>query len=148
MSYFIFLKDFENLQGSLCKIAENNSDLDSFNLNKSDYKIIEDSQENFNNVKYGIKIVEKYINETIVYFDSPTIFSNKEDLKLYINNTQTFIKSFLDNNQNHIQFNKWNDYYIQLKNTNLNNIDFPLNKSLEKHFNDLGQSSLNILQTP
>jgi hypothetical protein len=129
MSYFIFLKDFENLPGSLYRIAENQSDLDSLNINKFDYKIIEDSQENFNNVKYGIKSVEKYINDTITYLDIQTIFANKEDLRLYINYTQTFIKNFIDFNQNHSQFNKWNDYYIQLKNTNLNNIVFPLNKS-------------------
>jgi hypothetical protein len=29
------------------KIAENQSDLDNLNINKSDYKIIEDTQENF-----------------------------------------------------------------------------------------------------
>jgi len=148
MSYFIFLKDFENLPGSLYRIAENQPDLDSLNINKFDYKIIEDSQENFNNVKYGIKSVEKYINDTITYLDIQTIFANKEDLRLYINYTQTFIKNFIDFNQNHSQFNKWNDYYIQLKNTNLNNIVFPLNKSLEKHFNDSGKSSLSPLQLP
>jgi hypothetical protein len=148
MSYFIFLKNFENTSGSLCKIAENQSDLDSLNINKSDYKIIEDSQENFNNVKYGTKSIEKYINDTITYSDIQTIFANKEDLKSLIDNIQTNIKSFLKSNQNHSQFNKWNNYYIQLKNTNLDSITYPLNKSLEQYFNDLGQPSLNILQLP
>jgi hypothetical protein len=148
MSYFIFLKNFENVTGSLYKIAENESDLNSLNINKADYKIIEDSQENFNNVKYGIKSVEKYINDTITYSDIQTIFANKEDLKSFIDNIQTNIKSFLKSNQNHSQFNKWNNYYIQLKNLNLNNIVFPLNKSLEQYFYDLGQPSYNILQLP
>ena len=148
MAYFIFLKNFENINGALYKIAENQSDLDNLNINKADYKIIEDSQENFNNVKYGIKSVEKYINDTITYLDTQELIENQENLKSLIDNIQTNIKSFLNSNQSHSQFNKWNNYYIQLKNLNLNNISFPLNKSLEQYFYDLGQPSYNILQLP
>ena len=53
MSYFIFNKS-EGF-GSLYKIQENLSDMNYVNIQKSDYKIIEDTQENFNFVKYGNK---------------------------------------------------------------------------------------------
>jgi hypothetical protein len=148
MSFFIFLKTFENSPNPLYRIAENQYDLDNLNIIKSDYKIIEDSQENFNNVKYGTKTIEKYIDNTIVYIDNFFVFENKTYLQLYIKNNQEQIQCFLDNNKNHVQFNRWNDYYTQLKTTDLNNIVFPLNKSLEKYYNDLGQPSLNSLQLP
>jgi len=35
-----------------------------------------------------------------------------------------------------------------LNNLNLDSISYPLNKSLEQYFNDLGQPSFNILQLP
>ena len=41
---FIFTKDFENIEGSLYRIAENENDLSNLNISQSDYKIIEDSQ--------------------------------------------------------------------------------------------------------
>jgi hypothetical protein len=37
---------------------------------------------------------------------------------------------------------------MQLNNLNLDSITYPLNKSLEQYFNDLGQPSLNPLQIP
>jgi len=48
MSYFIFLKNSDNIEGTIYKIAENQSDLNNINITQSDYKIIQDSQENFN----------------------------------------------------------------------------------------------------
>ena len=61
---------------------------------------------------------------------------------------QKDIKSFLDNNVNHSLYNVWNDYYNQLSSLNLDDIIYPLNKSLEQYFNDIGQPSYNILQLP
>jgi hypothetical protein len=40
------------------------------------------------------------------------------------------------------------NYYTQLNNLNLDNITYPLNKSLEQYLSDLGQPSYNILQLP
>jgi hypothetical protein len=37
---------------------------------------------------------------------------------------------------------------MQLNNLNLDSITYPLNKSLEQYFSDLGQTSLNPLQIP
>jgi len=58
------------------------------------------------------------------------------------------IKQFLDNNPNHSLFTRWNDYYNQLNNLNLNNITYPLNISLEQYLKDQGQNSLSPLQLP
>lgn len=148
MAYFIFQKNLDNIQATLCKIAENESDLNNLNIIQSDYKIIEDSQSNFNSVKFRNKFIDKYNNNNITYVDEIILFGKKNDLQNYINNIKQSVKQFTDNNPNHPLFNRWNDYYAQLSNLNLDSITYPLNKSLEQYFNDLGQPSLNILQLP
>ena len=149
MSYFIFQKNSQDIQGTLYRIAENNSDLNLLNIDKKDYLIIEDSLDNFNAVKYGYKFAEKYDNDNkIVFIEHNEIYNNKESLLSYLYNVKYSIKNFLDNNKNHLQFNSWNNYYLQLDNLNTSSIIYPLNKSLEQYFNDLGQPSYNILQLP
>jgi len=148
MAYFVFLKNFDNITGSLYRIAENQSDLNNLNINPSDYKIIEDSQTNFNFVKFGNKLIDKYNNNEIIYTDTNIIFEKKDNLQFYINELKKTIKLFLDNNINHSSFEVWNTYYNQLNSLNLDSITYPINKSLEQYFNDLGQPSYNILQLP
>jgi hypothetical protein len=148
MSYIIFKKNSENLDGVVYKIAENESDLNNLNFIKSEYEIIEISEEDFNNIKYHKKTNAKYNNQTVFLDNFELIFKEKKHLSNYVNNFKNIIKLFLDNNSSHILFNKWNNYYNQLDNLNLDNITYPLNKSLEQYFNDLGQTSLNPLQLP
>jgi hypothetical protein len=148
MAYFIFAKDLDNVIGTIYRIAENQSDLDNLNISQSSYKIIEDSQANFNLVKFGNKFPSKYNNNIISYIDVSFSFLKKEQLNNYINNFKNSIKEFTDNNPTHPLFNTWNNYYSQLNNLNLDSITYPLNKSLEQYFNDLGQPSFNILQLP
>ena len=152
MSYFIFSKNLNDIEGTLHKIAENQSDLNNLNITLSDYKIIEDSQENFNAVKFGTKYPLKY-NNNVISFDTVEIVEgkglfNKDQLQSYVNNYKILIKQFTDNNPNNPLFNKWDNYYNQLNSFDLNTITYPLNKSLEQYFNDLGQPSLNPLQLP
>jgi hypothetical protein len=148
MAYFIFAKDLDNVVGTIYKIAENQSDLDNLNISQPCYKIIEDSQASFNLVKFGNKFPNKYNNNIISYIDVSSSFLKKEQLNNYINNFKNSIKQFTDNNPNHPLLNTWNNYYSQLNNLNLDSITYPLNKSLEQYFNDLGQPSFNILQLP
>jgi hypothetical protein len=148
MSYFIFLKNLDNVENTIYRIAENQSDLNNINIIQSDYKIIEDSASNFNLVKFGNKIPSKYNNNVITYTDQTILYEIKENLNFYVNNLKNQIKNFTDNNPNHPLFSRWNNYYTQLNNLNLDTITFPLNKSLEQYFNDLGQTSLNSLQLP
>jgi hypothetical protein len=148
MSYFIFLKNLDNIEGTIYKIAEENEILNNLNIIQSDYKIIEDSIDNFNLVKFGKKFPIKYNDNKINYIDQTVIYNNKEDLKNHITIFSKHIKQFTDNNPNHSLFNLWDNYYIQLNNLNLDSIVYPLNKSLEQYFNDLEQPSYNILQLP
>ena len=148
MSYFIFLKEFNNMEGSFYKITQNLSDLNNLNINKSDYKIIEDTQDNFNAVKFGTKFPLKHNNDLIIFEDITSLIKNKLSLEIQIKNKVEIIKQFLDNNSNHPLFNQWNNYLNQLNNLNLDSITYPLNKSLEQYFNDLGQPSFSILQLP
>lgn len=145
MSYFVFLKNLDNIGGSIYKIAENQSDLNDLNIFQSDYKIIEDSQENFNNVKLNIKYPLKY-NGDIITFDNVQNSFTRNELEQEINNFKIQIKQFTDNNLNHPLFSRWNSYYNQLNNLNLNNINYPLTISLTKYLDSLGQPSYNILQ--
>lgn len=164
MSYFIFTNNLNNIEGAIYKIAENEFDLNNLNINKETYKIIEDSQSNFDLVKYGNKFPSKYIDNAIFYNTIETNFIDdvvttkngekivtktaKEYLKIYIENYKNQIKQFLNNNKNHSLYDRWNNYYNQLNSLNLDSITYPLNKSLEQYFNDLGQPSLNPLQLP
>jgi len=147
MAYFIF-NPIENLTGTLFKIAENQNDLNNLNIISSNYKIIEDSQGNFDLVKYGNKLPEKYNNNVITYVDQTNLIKDKIQLENYIINFKRQLKEFTDNNPNHPLFSRWNNYYTQLNNLNLDNITYPLDKSLEQYFSDLGQPSLNPLQLP
>jgi hypothetical protein len=142
MAYIIFNND------KFFKIAENEYDLNNLNIIKSDYTIIEDSQENFNLVKLGTKYPDKYNNNIVTYINQTFLFNNKNELQNYINLYKQQIKQFIDNNPNHQLFTRWNNYYNQLNSLNLDNITYPLSKSLEQYFNDLGQPSFNILQLP
>jgi hypothetical protein len=148
MAYFIFLKNLDNLEGSLYRIAENLSDLNNLNINKEDYKIIEDTQENFNLVKLNKKNVVKYSGDTITYEDNNFLIKNKKNIEIEINNNKQLIRQFLENNHNHLLFNRWNSYYNQLNNVNVDSITYPLNKTLQEYFNDLDQPSFHILQLP
>jgi hypothetical protein len=149
MAYFICIKNSPNVNNSLYRIAENQSDLNNLNIIQLDYNIIQDTQSNFESVKYITKYFVNYNDSNIItYQDSDFDFYNKKSLDLYIENIKINIDIFLKNNKNHPLFQKWSDYYTQLSNLNTENISYPLNGSLEKYFNSLGQASLNPLQLP
>jgi len=148
MAYFIFQKNLDNIEGTLYRIAENQEDFNNLNINDDDYKIIEDSSENFNFVKLNQKNAIKYNQNTIIYINIVSSFKSSKDLNSYIDSLKNLIKDFLNNNPNNSAYNKWNNYLNQLTSLNTSSITYPLNKSLEQYFNDLGQPSLNILQIP
>jgi hypothetical protein len=47
MSYFIFLKDKDNIENTIYKIAENENDLTTLNIIQNTYKIIKDDSIDF-----------------------------------------------------------------------------------------------------
>lgn len=75
---FYISKNSENIEGSIYRIAENESDLNNLNIINSDYKIIEDSQDNFNFVKYSLKYPIKYIQDEIIFIDTNQAFEKKK----------------------------------------------------------------------
>lgn len=148
MAFFIFQKNQNNVDGSLYRISETESDLKNLNIIESDYKIIEDNSISFENFKKNIKTALKYNNNTIEFIDLNIEYSKKEELIKYVDNLKEYIKLFLQNNINHPYYVQWNNYLNQLNLLNPNTITYPLNKSLEQYFSDLGQPSYNILQLP
>ena len=140
MAYFIFLKNLKNIEGTLYKIAENLSDLNNLNIDQSSYKIIEDTQDNFNDVKFGIKFPISYNENSINFIDVDSSLLNKKVTEKILTN--------LKENKNHILYSRWNNYYIELNSFNSETITYPLNKSLEKHLSDLGKNSYSIFQLP
>lgn len=148
MAYFIFSKNLDNITGTLSRIAENEYDLNNLNITPDVYKIIQVNLTDFNNVKYGSKFILKYNGNEVFYENQLITFQQKINLQNYIEIQKKIIKQFTDNNPNHQLLIRWNDYYTQLNNLNLDNITFPLNKSLEQYFNDLGQPSFHISQIP
>ena len=147
MSFFIFLKNVPDTTGTIYKIAENQFDLHNLNIIQSDYKIIEDSQENFNLVKNNIKFPSFYDNDSIYFVD---VFNSYDRnlLETIIEIYKNKITEFLQNNPDHPLYNKWNNYLNQLNNFDFDVLNYPLDMSLEQYFNMKGLTSLNILQLP
>jgi hypothetical protein len=151
MAYFIFTKNVSNQLGTIANIAENESDFNALNITSEQYKIIQDSVENFNAVKYGTKIISGYTNDVINYVD--VVFGenysfSKENIQDYINTLKSRIKLFTDANPNHSLFTQWSNYSNQLDALDLDSISWPLQKSLEQHLNDIGQTTFHPLQIP
>jgi hypothetical protein len=116
MAYFIFTKNLDNIDGTIYRVAENQSDFNNLNITPSVYEVIEDSQSNFILVKFGNKLAVKYNNNIITYIDQIVSFNDKNELQGYVNNFKQLIEQFTKNNPNHPLFNRWNDYYNQLDN--------------------------------
>ncbi len=148
MAHFIFQKNSNNIEGTLFRIAENESDLNNLNINKNDYTIIEDNNVNFDNLKLNKINVVKYNNNTVIFNELNIIFNNLEFLQIYVNNFKNQLKVFLENNLNHPSFTQWNSYHNQLNNLNYNNFVFPFTLSLEQYFKNNNQPYYSILQIP
>lgn len=148
MSFFVFNKNLDNVNYSIYRIAANQNDLNNLNITQSNYKILQDSEDNFNAVKLMTKQVLKYNQDTITFIDLEVRFKHKIYLDQYISGIKSPIKEFLDNNPNHPSFQQWNNYFNQLNNINTNNFNFPFEQSLETYFSNQGQLVLNPLQLP
>lgn len=148
MAFLLFQKNFENISGSLYRIAEDENFLNSFNIIKSDYKIIEDSSANFIAVQEWTKYPDKYVGNTITYINNSVSFKTKINLYNYIDSFKKNISLFLSLNPNNTYYSLWNDYLQQLTNFNLESVEYPLNISLEKYFKNNNLPSLNPLQLP
>lgn len=147
MAFYIFIKDSEGLTGSVVKTVENINDLNTLNINKNDYHVLEDNVQDFDQIKLNIKFPVKYIQNNVIFEENIVNF-DRLNLKRKIEDDCALIKNFLKSNENHTQFQKWNSYFNQLNNFNLDNITYPLTITLEQYFKNNNQQYFNILQLP
>jgi len=149
MAYFIFQKNLPNIEGTIYRVAENDSDLNGLNINKDDYKIIEDNNVNFDDIKSNKIYIVKYDNDDkITFIDGEITFNKLGNLQNYVNNFKNQLKCFLNSNSNHLSFTKWNSYYNQLNDLNYDSFIFPLTLSLEQYFKNNNKPYFTILQLP
>jgi len=149
MSYFVFQKNLPNTENTLYRIAENELDLNNLNIGVDVYKIIEDSQDNFLQVKLNNKICLHYDNnDKIVFKNLSPYHKNKLLLNIYIEHIKGSIKFFLDSGEKHPNFNNWNNYYNFLSSLNTRPLIYPINKSFEQYLYDENIPFFNILQLP
>jgi len=127
-------------------LADNENYLNNLNIIKSDYNIFPISNENFNFVRLNQKSIA-FVNGQIVYENLTHNFT-KETLTNYVKSFIRKIDHFLKANPNHLFFQLWKDYQTVLKSLNLDNIQYPLNKSLEEYLEQSGTIALNPLQVP
>lgn len=154
MAYFIFTK-----VGGFYKIAENQSDLDVINIEKSLYDIVEVSSQEFQDVRLGKKVVVNYSNGQVNYVPTvigpdgqthsfKTVVLNKEDLKSYISAIVDILNRFSIYNSNHPSLSKLNNYKNELLKINVNDLTYPINSSLEEYLESQGIQSISPLQIP
>jgi hypothetical protein len=153
MSYYIF-NNIENLNGTLFRIAENLEDLNIIvnQNNHKYYKIINNNSVDFNSVRKEIKIPVKFVGDQVIFLDKDLDLQH-DTVKIVqdlIIQTKKPIKDWLDTHKEHVSYSKWNNFYNQLSNINLNNISFPTKLTLGEIFTTVNSNStfLNNLELP
>ena len=148
MAYLIFNKDLDNLPGTLCAIAANDTDLNNLNIDLDTVKKITINDSVFTQVQLSEKYPESYNGDTVTYVDVSFEYLNKEQFQSDINSRIPLINAFLINNEDHPDYTKWNMFKTQLTNLNVDGLTYPYQKSLERHLSDNSLTILNTLQLP
>ena len=148
MAYLIFNKDLDNLPGTLCAIAANDTDLNNLNIDLDTVKKITMSDSVFAQVQLSEKYPESYNGDTVTYVDVSSEYLNKEQFQSDINSRIPLIDAFLINNEDHPDYTKWNNFKTQLEALDIGSITYPYDKSLERHLSDNSLTILNTLQLP
>ena len=149
MSYFIFLKNSPNINGTLYRIAANDTDLNNLNIDKSSYNIITDTNVNFQSVQLRTIDPVSYDNNNVINYQPLQItFSQKNILDDYIKNYYNLIDNFIQSNPSSPVLSIWQTYQTQLITTNTSIITYPLNMSLEQYYQSKNLTFLNPLQIP
>jgi hypothetical protein len=153
MSYYVF-NNIENLNGTLFRIAENLEDLNIIvnQNNHKYYKIINNNSVDFNSVRKEIKIPVKFVGDQVIFLDKDLDLQH-DTVKIVqdlIIQTKKPIKDWLDTHKEHVSYSKWNNFYNQLSNINLNSISYPTKLTLGEIFTSINSNSifLNNLELP
>ena len=148
MAYLIFNKDLDNVSGTLCAIAANNTDLNNLNIDLDTIKKITIDDSVFSQVQLSESFPESYDGETVIYAVVSHSYENQEIFQTDINNRISLINRFLKFNGDHPDYTKWNNFKTQLENLDIKGLTYPYEKSLEKHLFDNSLTFLNPLQLP
>jgi hypothetical protein len=149
MAFTICLKNFDGQQGSLVKIAADQTELDTLNISKDSLKIINILETDFNNLNNGIKIFVSYSGDTVTYIDKSENFTSVENVNFYVNDITKKINFFLENNPNHSSFNTWKNYKNQINNFTFDSLEYPMNNtSFEQILLNNGITPIHILRLP
>jgi len=152
MAYYVFQKNSDNIEGTIYRVAENQSDYNKLNILPELYKVIEDTQTDFDSIKTELKFPIKYNGDIITFINIDPIpkIEDENFLKQYIFNFTSSIDHFLNSNSSHPLYQRWKDYLQQLnqlKNIS-NTLTYPINKSVQQYFKDNSQPYFNPLQLP
>jgi hypothetical protein len=140
MAYFIFFKNQDNVEKSLYRIAETQEDLNNL-FNLSYYKVIEVSQNDFDDVKYAKKFIVKYNGDNVTYTDyvdpNGETFVTKKQLNDYLNPFKENINAYLKATPN-ITINRNGNNYLGL----LNNVH--VSSIIPKDKSDIDSENVNM----
>jgi hypothetical protein len=149
-NYFIFAKTINN---GISKIAENDSEKNYFLRFFPEGKAVECNDNDFVSVKKGLKtcsldesgnviltnnteqfsftenIVDPITNENLVV--NNTLDELQKNFKISINNQISVVSNYIINYPNDVV---WNSYLNKLKLINVNNVNFPIEKSFQTWF--------------
>lgn len=154
MAYLVFQKSNKGLY----KIYSNDTELNNANdLPENLYIKLIISSSDFDDVQLGIKF-PKIDDQNNISYDLITNIQNFgiqsiEQLNKILNNKYRAVNDFLNNNKNHPDFVKWQNYFNTLNKyiidkTLFNGINYPLNQTFEEFLKSKGETVLNILQLP
>jgi hypothetical protein len=148
MAYLIFNKNLNNVPGTLCRIAANDTDLNNLNIDLDTVKKITIDDSVFTQVQLSESCPESYSGETINYVEEVHSHLDQEQFQSVINDRISLTNDFLTNNENHPDYTKWNNFKTQLEALDIGSITYPYDKSLERHLSDNSLTILNTLQLP
>jgi len=147
MAYAILLKD-ESVN-DLYRIAEDDAEKNSLNINVDDYRIIEISSADFSGVQLGTKKVDSTTTDSITFTDiTPTGWPDADLLKSRLRDNMKSIEQFLKNNSSNAMYSFWNTYKSTLENFDYSGVTFPMTQTWEQYCADNSIAFKNMLQLP
>ena len=150
MAIFIFDKNTNGVSHPLYRMAASQSDFDN---NKSlvdeHYDIITVSDDDFNNVKKGIKEVASRTDNTVSYSDCSFLYNDGASLQKHINAVTETLDEWLKDNSSkpmHANVQAYRDYINSLDVNSIITAESPLETSLEAYVESQGQTAFHPLQ--
>ena len=164
MALFVFLKNFDNIEGTLVGISESQSALDNnWSYNSSDYDIVTVEDDLYNKVRLIQKRVLSKNGESVNTEDVAFKFAYRAELTDYINSTINKINEWLKLNSSKPLASVATTYRDYISNINVDSLitdpssdatfsdgafsdGTPLNSSLEKYVEDQGVTAIHCSQ--